>query len=151
MRAYAQVMYDTVLVPVDGSDESQIAAEEAVGLVAEGGTIHVLSVVEDLPMYRRSGKAEKFERDSDAERARAEDLAAEAADLVEDAGRECVTAVADGVPAREIVGHAEEVGADAVVLGKRGVSESAGDMLGSTTERVIRKAPTTVVSVPAEE
>jgi nucleotide-binding universal stress UspA family protein len=144
-------MYDTVLVPVDGSDESQIAAEEAVGLVAEGGTVHVLSVVEDLPMYRRSGKAEKFESDGDTERAHAEDLAAEAAEVIEDTGRECVTAVADGVPAREIVGHAEEVRADAIVVGKRGRSESAGDMLGSTTERVIRKAPTTVVSVPAEE
>lgn len=144
-------MYDTVLVPVDGSDESLVAAEEAVGLTAESGTVHALSVVEDLPMYRRSGKAEKFESDSDAERARAEDAAAEVADLIEASDVECVTAVTDGVPAREIVSHAAEVGADAIVLGKRGVSESAGEMLGSTTERVIRKAPVTVVSVPVED
>jgi nucleotide-binding universal stress UspA family protein len=145
------MMYDTVLVPVDGSDESLVAAEEAVALTAAEGTVHALSVVENLPMYRRSGKTEKFESDGDEDRARAEDAAAEAADLIEETSRECATAVADGVPAREIVGHAEEVDADAIVLGKRGRSESAQDMLGSTTERVIRKAPTTVVSVPAEE
>lgn len=144
-------MYETVLVPVDGSDESLVAAEGAVELTAEGGTLHALSVVENLPMYRRSGKPEKFESDTADETGRAEEAAAEAAEVADGAGVDCVTAVADGVPAREIVGHAEEVGADAIVLGKRGLSESAGDMLGSTTERVIRKAPTTVVSVPAEE
>jgi len=143
-------MYQTVLVPVDGSDESLVALAEAVELTADGGTVHALSVVEDLPMYRRSGKAEKFESDDEAERARAEEATAEAAAVVEEAGVDCVTGVADGVPARQIVTHAAEVGAEAIVLGKRGVSESAGEMLGSTTERVIRKAPTTVVSVPAE-
>jgi len=48
----------------------------------------------------------------------------------------------------ENVGYAEEVSAGEIVLGKRGVSESARDMLGSTTERVIRQAP---VTVPFEE
>ena len=42
--------------------------------------------------------------------------------------------------------HADSIDTDAIVLGKRGSSAAASDMLGSTTERVIGSADTTVVS-----
>lgn len=141
-------MYETVLVPVDGSDESITAAEEALEITAPDGTLHALSVIEELPMYRRSGKAEKFEDEDDEEaRDRAESATAEVKELAESAEIDCVTAIEDGVPSREIIAYAESVDADAIVLGKRGLSDIADDMLGSTTERVIRSAPFTVVSV----
>ena len=44
--------------------------------------------------------------------------------------------------------HADSIDTDAILLGKRGSSAAASDMLGSTTEQVIRSADTTVVSVP---
>jgi nucleotide-binding universal stress UspA family protein len=141
-------MYDTVLVPVDGSDASMTATEEAVEITTSEGTVHVLAVVEELPMHRRSGKAEKFERDDEGERARAEEATEAATTVVEAADLECVTAVTSGVPSREITAHAVEIDADAIVVGKRGASESAGDILGSTTERILENAPTTVVAVP---
>jgi nucleotide-binding universal stress UspA family protein len=141
-------MYDTGLVPTDGSDEAEAATAEGVQLTASDGTLHALSVVEELPMYRRSGKARKFEAEpGTAQRDHAEDAAAKVADMAAEAGIESVTAVNAGVPSRVIVSYAQDVGADAVVLGKRGLSDAAEDMLGSTTERVARNAPATVVSV----
>lgn len=140
-------MYDTVLVPIDGSDESYTAAAEAFDLVADGGLVYALFVIEELPMYRRSGKVGKFD-DPDPDR---EEHAEEALDRVRtraaEAGLDCETDVVDGVPSREIVECAETIDADAIVLGKRGLSDAADDMLGSTTERVLRSAETTVVSV----
>lgn len=144
-------MYDTVLVPVDGSDVSVTATEEAVEITGDGGVVHVLAVIEKLPMHRRSGKAEKFEgRDETAKERRAEEATARAAAVVEEAGLDYETVVTEGVPSREIAVRAEEIGADAIVVGKRSARESAGDILGSTTERILKNAPTTVVAVPAD-
>ncbi len=140
-------MYETVLVPVDRSDESRTAATEAVSLTASEGTIHALAVIEELPMYRRSGKAEKFNRSS-ADRSTAEEATAAVADRAAEADIDCEQTVLTGVPSREICSYAEEVGADAIVVGKRGAGESAGEILGSTTERILKDTPTTVVAVP---
>lgn len=137
MGSYGRVMYNTVLVPVDGSSESMTAAAEATEIASSEATVHALSVVEKLPMHRRSGKAEKFETDDTEAHTQAEEATAAVAELVESAGLDCVTSVSKGVPSREIVD------------GKRGASDSAGDILGSTTERILKNSPTTVVAVPA--
>jgi len=43
-------MYDRILLPTDGSDASNRAVEEAIGLAeATGAELHVLFVVEDIP------------------------------------------------------------------------------------------------------
>ena len=43
-------MYDRILLPTDGSDASDRAVEQAVGLAREtGAELHVLFVVEDIP------------------------------------------------------------------------------------------------------
>jgi nucleotide-binding universal stress UspA family protein len=144
-------MYETVLVPVDGSDVSVTAAEEAVEITGAGGVVHALAVIENLPMRRRSAKAEKFEgRDGTEKQRQAEKATAAAAEVVEDAGLEYETTVTEGVPSREIAARADAIGADAIVVGKRGASASAGEILGSTTERILKNAPTTVVAVPAD-
>lgn len=140
-------MYETVLVPVDGSDESLAAATEAVDLAASEGTIHALAVIEELPMHRRSGKAEKFDQGGDG-KSEAEDATAAVADRAASVGIDCEQTVLEGVPSREICSYAEEIDADAIVVGKRGASESAGEILGSTTERILKRAPATVVAVP---
>lgn len=142
-------MYETVLVPTDGSDVSLQAATEAVDLVASDGRMYVLGVIEEIPMYKRSAKAVKFEDRDEGAQARAEAAVERVAELAGEAGIECETAIESGVPALEITTYAEAIDADAIVLGKRGLNESAGDLLGSTTERVLRKASTTVISVPA--
>lgn len=141
-------MYETVLVAVDGSEESFTAAHEALDLTADGGTLHVLSVVERLPLHRRSGQAEKFEDDSVDERAHAEEAVSRVEDRAESTGVDCVTAIEEGVPRTVIMSYADDVDADAIVLGKRGLQDVADDMLGSTTERIVRKATVPVVSVP---
>lgn len=142
-------MYRTVLAPTDGSTLSIRAAEEAVALTDEDGTLHVLAVLEKLPLYRRAGMAEKFESDDDdARRDQLQDAIERITALADDESIAYETHLAEGVPYREIVRYATEHEVDAIVLGKRGMGADADDMLGSTTERVIRRAATRVVSIP---
>lgn len=141
-------MYDTVLVAVDGTEESLTAAEQAIGLTASGGTLHALSVVEKLPMHTRSGKAEKFESDDSELRSAAESALADVVEAARAADLECVTALEEGVPRRVIVSYADAIDPDAIVLGKRDASTTADDLLGSTAERVIRNAAVPVLTVP---
>lgn len=142
-------MYETVLVPTDGSDHAVKAAEEAIGLTAESGTIHTISVIEELPLFKESGKGAKMPgKDRTAEREYLEGATEQIEELAEAAGINCETRIAEGVPNHEILTYADEIGADAIVMGKRGRGVAAQDMLGSTTERVLGRATTSVVSVP---
>lgn len=141
-------MYQTTLVPTGEGDAALDAVDDAIEVTADDGTVHVLGVVEEIPMYDRSGKPEKFDDEDPERRERLEAAVDRVAAAVTDAGVDSETAIEAGVPAHEIADYAEAVGADAVVMGKRGLDEAADDLLGSTTERVIRNADATVVSVP---
>lgn len=139
-------MYETVLVPTDGSDATAAAVEHAVAIAtAHGASIHGLSVVD----RRRVLAAPEDEKE--AVRADLEDRAREAvaavAEAAEDAGLEAETTVAEGVPFREIVAAAD-AGADLVVMGTHGRTGPAKRAaLGSVTERVVTGARTPVLVV----
>ncbi len=53
-----------------------------------------------------------------------------------------------GHPARTLVEHIRDNGADVAVLGRSGHASLIGDFLGSTPRRVIRALPCTVIVVP---
>ncbi len=143
-------MYDATLIPTGGSDASFSAVADAVEITDPDGTIHVLGILEELPMYNRSGKPQKFDDDDDEDRRlRLEASIERIQEAVTRAEIDCVTAIEEGVPSHEIVEYADEADVDAIAMGKRSMSDAAGDLLGSTTERVLRDASTTVVSVPA--
>lgn len=144
-----RLMYDTVLVTTDGSDVSLNAAEEAIAFTASDGTLHALSVVEELPLHTQSGKGAKLgEKDRSAERAALEEAINRIEKMADGAGLDCVTTMTEGVPYREILEYAADVDAKVIVMGKRGSGAAARDMLGSTTERVVKRASSTVVTVP---
>lgn len=141
-------MYDTVLVPTDGSDVSFTAAEEAISLMASDGRLYALAVIEELPLYKQSGKGAKLAKPDDtAERTHLDEVTSRIESMAAEAGIDCETTVTSGVPFREIIQHAGDVNADAIVLGKRGAGAAANDLLGSTTERVVARASPTVISV----
>lgn len=143
-------MYRTTLIPTGGGDASFGAVDDAVEITDPDGTIHVLGILEELPMYSRSGTPQTPDDDDEAEqRLRLEASVERIEEAAARAGIDCVTAIEEGVPSHEIVAYAEAGDVDAIVMGTRSMSDAAGDLLGSTTERVLRDAPTTVVSVPA--
>jgi len=146
------IQLKTILVPVDFSGDSARALEYAIELAREfQATIHILH---SYPIHV-GGIApygmvvpESFERDCrDAaarrlgewqEKTTAEGVAAEAT----------VTPV---FACEAIAKHAEDLGADLIVMGTRGLTGLKHVLLGSVAERTIRTAPCPVLTVKGSD
>lgn len=139
-------MYDTILIPYDGSDEGRKGAEHGIDLAAAlGSEVHALYVV-DLPgvprsVYLRDDEEEMRERYHEY----GEEVTEEIADLADAEGLECTTAIKHGSVSETIVEYADEEELDAIVIGSayRG---KLGTLLGSTMEKVVRSATVPVVT-----
>ena len=142
-------MYDTVLLPTDGSDGAAESLNHAIGAAdAYDASLHVISVVD----HRVILAADADEKDSIRAdlSGDASDAVAELADLARDAGVETTTATPGGVPHREILAYAERSDIDLLVLGTHGRTGREKRLnLGSTTERVVKAAdrPLLVVDI----
>lgn len=149
-------MYQSILVPVDGSSHAekalQVAAQLAKGTSA---TLHLMTVAEFPPDnigLFTGGTAEPFSEEDREKLAagmkeeahKAIDKARAAVDL---AGTEVKEVVRQGRPAELITGEAEALGVDAIVMGSRGVSDVRGMVFGSVSHKVSHTAGCTVITV----
>jgi nucleotide-binding universal stress UspA family protein len=142
-------MYETILVPVDGSAPSDEAAEHAIDLAREtGATLSVVSVVDVGTLSAAKLDAEAL---LDGYEAEAERHVEAVADRAGEAGVAVETAVLRGTPYRIILDRIGAVDADFVVIGSRGRHGLARHILGSTTDRVLRLSPVPVFVCPGEE
>ena len=127
-------MYKNILVPV--APDHAKSADEALAvarlLMADGGKITALTVVEEIPGYIAGQLPE-----GQMEKARGEAEAALAADF---AGVPDVTpVVVDGHSARTILDYAKDRGADLIVIASHR-PDISDYFLGSTAARVVRHA-----------
>lgn len=130
-------LHDAILVPTDGSRAAKRAAEQAVVLAAEsGGTVHALYVMDIGDVDFVATPSDIAETRSRLER-RGREFVDTVADLADEKGVDCVTAVESGIPEDEIVEYGHENEIDLVVMGKRGRSDPDKTIVGSTTKRVI--------------
>ena len=140
---------ETVVLTTDLSDTSALAFDPAVTLAERfGASIVVVYVVEDqLPAYMDEFTAVPVDAILEAQTRRArKDL-----DAFLDERLPSIPAdnrvVAHGVAHLEILRVAEERGADLIVIATHGRGFVAHALFGSTTERVLRKAPCPVLTV----
>ena len=141
-----QAMYDTILIPYDGNDESQRAAEHGIDLAASlGASVHALYVI-DLPGAPRT----VYVRDDEEQlredyREYGEEVTAQVCEIAGEAGIDCTTAIRTGSPAEEIVSYAEEEKLDAIVVGSA-YKGKFGAVLGGTSDKVVRTSPIPVIA-----
>jgi nucleotide-binding universal stress UspA family protein len=142
-------MYDTILLPTDGSDRAAEALDHAIGAAqAHGADLHVLSAVDERVVLAADIEEKSDIRDELLEEATTavEELASRA----RNAGVTVTTATPEGVPYREILSYASEAEIDLVVMGTHGRTGREKRLnLGSTTERVVKAAdrPVLVVNI----
>lgn len=142
-------MYDDILIPTDGSDESLATLEHAVEVGAHrGATLHVLFVV-NKRLYIAAPDDEERERvRADLEK-RGDDAIEATVEAAREAGVDVVSERRDGVPHREILRYVDEHGVDLVVMGTHGrTGRDRLESLGSVTERVVEAAGVPVFVVP---
>jgi nucleotide-binding universal stress UspA family protein len=127
-----------LLVAVDSSDASAIAAREAAGrLWPAGTTAHVISVLQ--PLYDWSTPELEMALQQSSEQ-----TVQCAAGYFVQAGLETTTAVLTGDPTTVIVDEAAESHADFVVLGSHNASGVVQFLLGSVARSVTRLATCSV-------
>lgn len=138
-----------ILVAVDGSAHAQRAIEWAIDLAqchdAPLSLVHVMRWTGSNRVPRELEEYERIEHVRITERDLLESAAAKILDTAKaaatDAGiGQVATFLRDGDPANEIIGVADEVGADLVVMGSRGLSDLPGLVLGSVSHRVLHAA-----------
>lgn len=144
-------MYDTILVPTDGSDHAQRAAEHALSLAESfDATVHVLNVTD---VRARAGPFDVGGVD-DEYVARLEDAGAAAIDAVEALAGDSQrirAAVSQGDPEEEILEYADEYAVELLVMGTHGRTGVDRYVAGSVTEGVVRQAEVPVLTVRATE
>jgi nucleotide-binding universal stress UspA family protein len=139
-------MYDQILIPYDGSDESRKGAEHGIELAAAlDASVTALYVI-DLPGAPR---ALALRDDEEKMREQYREYGEEALDNICSVAREhgvdCESEIRTGSPAEEITDFADAEGMDAIVMGSayRG---TIGSILGGTTDKVVRTARVPVVT-----
>ena len=138
-----------VLVPTDFSDSARHAFTYGVSFAREyKAELVLLHVVENLTVGYASDlfpvpMAEVFQEISGYARTELAKLAEEA----KQKGVATSDVVAQGKPSAEIIRYAAENGVDMIVLGTHGKGMLDQALFGSTTERVVRRAPCPVLTV----
>lgn len=142
-------MYETVILPTDGSDVAAGAVEHAVDAAARhDGTIHVLYVVDERIANAAPGLAmSKINEQIETEGKRVvADLEEAIRDL--DPGVGVETEIRVGMPNEEILRYIDDTSADLVTMGSTGKTIVERDRVGSVTDALVRKANVPVLAVP---
>lgn len=140
-------MYDTILVPTDGSDTVDRTIAHALPIAIDNdATIHALSVVDTRIVQAATGETRE-EIKSQLE-AGASAATAAVATRAREAGLEAVESVERGTPAKAILEYAGESDIDLIVIGTHGKTPREKQItMGSVSERVVDRSPVPVFVV----
>ena len=137
-------MYRTVVWATDGSDGADSALHDALALAAASDGKLVVAHCDQ----RATGRALAWPAPPDEED-RLSKIRRQV-DELRDGGTDAAFVVRSSFkePADVVAGIAEDVAADVIVCGTRGLRALAGVLLGSFTQRLLRVAPCPVLAVP---
>lgn len=142
-------MYDNILVPLDGSKNSQQALEEACKLAKQfDSKLQLVTVINNTNFYYGAGAVGMPPSMYDDQHKIAENIIDEAKKYADSQGVKYETAIDIGNP-KNIIAHVypDEHDVDLIVIGKSGVDAINRLLIGSTTAFVVRNATTKVLVV----
>ena len=141
-------MFQRILVPTDGSEHALRAARVAGGLAKEQGATLILLTVIGIPqsLVMATGLSDNVIQeyvDESSGEALGPALAA-----MKELSVNAEVRIEMGSAAEVILDEAADLGADLVVMGKRGVGELKGLLLGSVSSRVAHHLAVPIMLVP---
>lgn len=137
-------MFKTVLFPVDQSREAREAAEVVANIVQKyGSRLVLLSVLEESNAEEGASIAETMTSPEVVS-----ELLKNAQALFAEQGIDSDTMSRTGMPAFTICDVADEIGADLIIMGCRGLGLTDEGAAESVTNRVINLSPCPVLIVP---
>lgn len=141
--------FRTIVITTDLSDTSALAFEPALDLAGcFGSRLVAVHVVEDqLPAYMDEFTAVPIDTILATQTQRAKESLERFLGEHVPKDRTCEPVVVHGVAHLEIVRVADEQDADLIVMATHGRGFVSHALFGSTTERVVRKAPCPVLTI----
>ena len=141
-------MLSKILVPVDGSENSFRALEQAIFLSTkiQEAQITVLYIIEDLPsLYIYSPKIiEKLRADYKSEYTK---ILERCKEIAKKSGININTVLLEGDPASKIIGYSEMEKFDLIIIGSRGMGKFKEVIIGSVSNKVLHHAKCSVMLV----
>lgn len=139
-------MYDSILVPTDGSQEMSTVVDHAIELASLcEATAHFVHVVDERAYYSVPNDAREQVRET--LRNDAESFTKSAAEKALEAGVGVVREIRWGDPAPAILSYAVENGVELIVMGTHGRTGYERYLLGSVAEKIVRMAPMPVLAI----
>ncbi|RJQ45193.1 MAG: universal stress protein [Gaiellales bacterium] len=145
-----------ILVPTDGSERAEHAADFAIQLASDTGAellfINVIDEVAPAFGYElEAGVSLDINEVTEQRRRYGEEAVAGLARKAEAAGAKAATSVIEGHPWQEILAEADRSGADHIVIGSHGRRALAAALLGNVAFNVIHGAKVPVTVIPWKE
>lgn len=144
-------LFKRIVVGTDGSDSAKEAVKQAASLAQlTGASLDVVSAYEPVPKRRVDSEREGAPADIQHEFGPREDVNFAldgAAAIARDMGVEVKPHPRDGDPADAILATAEEVEADLIVVGNKGMTGARRFLLGSVPNKVSHHADCSVLIV----
>ncbi|WP_433629330.1 universal stress protein [Halomicrococcus sp. NG-SE-24] len=141
-------MFDQILFPTDGGDGATVAFDHVLDIAtAHDATAHIVNVADTTQMSttRIQGKVvDTLEQEG-------EQIVHETADRAKQRGVTTVTEVVQGEPYRTIIDYADLHNVDLIVMPTHGRQGLERFLLGSTTERVVRRANVPVLTIRPDD
>ena len=138
-------MFSRIVVGTDGSETAGEAVRQATELAkTTGATLHIVSAYEPVPRDRLREESAEVPGDvahSVGPREDVNQVLGGAASRAQDTGIEIQTHPREGEPADALLDVAEEVKADLIVVGNKGMTGAKRFLLGSVPNKVSHHAP----------
>jgi nucleotide-binding universal stress UspA family protein len=138
-------MFGRIVVGTDGSNTATEAVKQATELAsATGATLHIVSAYEPVPRDRLREESAEVPGDvahSVGPREDVNQVLEGAAKTAKGSGVETQTHPREGEPADALLDVAEEVKADVIVVGNKGMTGAKRFLLGSVPNKVSHHAP----------
>jgi nucleotide-binding universal stress UspA family protein len=143
-------MAQSIVVGTDGSDPAGRAVQEAIDIAArDGAQLHIVTAFPDPAMFRERIASGATPVDVNL-RDLAESVAMRQVREADEKGVKVETHAREGDPAEAILETANEVNADLIVVGNRGLSGIKRFLLGSVSHKVSEHASCNVMIVRAD-
>jgi nucleotide-binding universal stress UspA family protein len=138
---------EKILIPVDGSANAERAVAHVIAMIRKGRAVEVHLANVQPPLRENVTRFIARSEIEDYHREEGEKALAGAKARLAAAGIACTTHIGVGPAAETIADFAQDVGADEIVMGTRGLGGLAGLLLGSVATEVIREAKVPVTLV----
>jgi nucleotide-binding universal stress UspA family protein len=145
-------MFGRIVVGTDGSDTAAEAVRQATELAKlSGARLEIVSAFEPIPQQRIKSESGEAPGDVQYEIGPREDvnliIESAAGGAKKEGVEEVETHSREGDPADAILDVAEEVNADLIVVGNKGMTGARRFLLGSVPNKVSHHAPCSVIIV----